>query len=311
MKLDRALIKSQAKQIIKGQIFALFLISLVVGLLSGGLNFGVTAGVDAISEAIDNQFSDSDYFDDFEEDEAGPNLYYFKDFTGSVNLVTIPGLRNVDKFEIFSNFGGLVSFILTPLAITLCGLYVMIIRGNKMKTGELFQYVFTKTFDANYVKKLLLYVLETIIIALMTCLFIIPGIIFYYRYYFADTIMADNPEMSAKDALKLSKEMTDGHKGELFALDFSFIGWALLFPLTLGLISIYVTPYYATTKALYYENFRIRCIQESAMPQLKFMTTDEINSLYNQQQEPAQVVVEEPKDTFGSGMDNNYYNGNL
>lgn len=328
MRLDRALIKSQAKAIIKGQVFALFLISIVVALLAGGISVGLTAGIDAFKNVTENVINNDSFLEDFqkefgkefgidedeeEQEDEEPNLDYFNDFTGSVSLVTFPGFKNDTMLNISSRLGNIVTLIMAPLTIALCGLYVMIIRGSKMKTDDFFKYVFTKTFDANYIKKLLLYVLKSIILTVMFCLFIIPGIVFYYRYYFAEMIMADNPEMSAKEALKRSKEMTDGHKGELFALDLSFIGWALLIPLTLGLVSIYFIPYASTTKALYYENFRIRCIQESAQPQLKYMTADEINNFYTtQQQQPVQpIIVEEPKDTFGSGMDNNYYNGNF
>lgn len=318
MKLDRSLIKTQAKAIIKGQVFALFLITLVVGMLTGGINAGITVGTNVAQEVADeiiggDEDFDNNYFDDFTDDNGLPNLDYFNNFNGSVNLVAFPHATKNIITRIYSNFGGLLTLALAPLSVTLCGLYVMIIRGNKMKLEGFFQFVFGNTFNETYLKKLLVYLLQTIITTIMFCLLIIPGFIFYYRYYFAQMIINDNPNLSAKEALKLSTEMTKGHKGELFALDLSFIGWTLLCAITLGLASIYVIPYYNTTKALYYENFRIRCIQEQANPELKFMTAQEQANYYSVPQAPVEepVVVEEPKDTFGSGMDNSYYNGNF
>lgn len=83
-------------------------------------------------------------------------------------------------------------------------------------------------------------------------LFIIPGIVKGYAYSMAPYILADNPDMTAREALKESKRITNGHKGELFVLTLSFIGWILLVPLTAGLITIWLAPYAHATFANYY-----------------------------------------------------------
>ncbi|QHQ62568.1 DUF975 family protein [Anaerocolumna sedimenticola] len=83
-------------------------------------------------------------------------------------------------------------------------------------------------------------------------LFIIPGIVKGYAYLMAPYILADNPGMTAREALRESKRMTNGHKFELFVLNLSFIGWLLLIPLTLGLIVIWLAPYTHATLANYY-----------------------------------------------------------
>ena len=96
----------------------------------------------------------------------------------------------------------------------------------------------------------------SIFIMLWSCLFIIPGIIAAFRYSMTFYILADNPEMSGMDALKKSKELMKGHKMEFFLLQLSFIGWGLLVPLTLGILSIWLIPYMETTNALYYEKIK-------------------------------------------------------
>ena len=68
----------------------------------------------------------------------------------------------------------------------------------------------------------------------------------------APYILAENPELTARQALNLSKEITYGHKMELFVLDLSFIGWCLLGAITFGLAFIYVAPYMNATKANFY-----------------------------------------------------------
>ena len=43
--------------------------------------------------------------------------------------------------------------------------------------------------------------------------------------------------------------MTEGHKFDLFVLGLSFLGWALLCVITLGIAAIWVTPYMSATYA--------------------------------------------------------------
>ena len=76
-----------------------------------------------------------------------------------------------------------------------------------------------------------------------------------YSYAMAFYILADNPEMSAMDALKQSKTMMKGHRMELFVLQFSFIGWFLLGTITFGLGNFYTIPYMSATIADFYCEF--------------------------------------------------------
>ena len=65
-------------------------------------------------------------------------------------------------------------------------------------------------------------------------------------------IMAENPEMSASEAITASKELMDGHKGELFTLDLTFIGWGLLAALTLNLGNLALNPHHNAAYAAFY-----------------------------------------------------------
>ena len=85
-----------------------------------------------------------------------------------------------------------------------------------------------------------------------TLLLIVPGIIAALRYSMAGYIMAEYPGISAGEAIERSKAMMEGHKAELFWLELSFIGWILLSALTLGILSLWVTPYMQATYAVFY-----------------------------------------------------------
>lgn len=85
-------------------------------------------------------------------------------------------------------------------------------------------------------------------------LFVIPGIVAAYRYSMATYIMAENPGMQATEAIERSKALMDGRKGDLFCLDLSFIGWALLATLTAGIGYLWLTPYMTVSRAAFYRS---------------------------------------------------------
>ena len=81
--------------------------------------------------------------------------------------------------------------------------------------------------------------------------FIIPAIIPYIvkgiAYSQINYIVAEFPHVPVIQALDISKKITRGHKGELFVLYLSFLGWDLLCVLTLGIASLWVVPYQTMT----------------------------------------------------------------
>ena len=105
---------------------------------------------------------------------------------------------------------------------------------------------------------ILLNILEGLFITLWSLLFIIPGIIAAYRYRMALYLLLDHPEMSVMQCIRESKQMMKGHKGELFVMDLSFIGWAILESIPgLGYaVQVWTTPYISMSYVLYYEALR-------------------------------------------------------
>ena len=95
-------------------------------------------------------------------------------------------------------------------------------------------------------------ILVFIRVFLGTLLFIVPGIIATYKYAMVNYIIAENPGISAREALERSKEIMQGNKLRLFFLGLSFFGWALLVVLTLGIAGIWVVPYIQASYAAFY-----------------------------------------------------------
>lgn len=90
---------------------------------------------------------------------------------------------------------------------------------------------------------------------------IIGGIIKNYSYKMVTYICAENTSIKAKDAIKISREMMNGHKFESFKIDLSFLGWNILIVLTFGLAGIFVKPYYESVYAEYYSRLRKEYIE--------------------------------------------------
>lgn len=87
---------------------------------------------------------------------------------------------------------------------------------------------------------------------LWSLLFIIPGIVAGYSYAMTPFILSEHPDMPASEAIRASKELMYGHKGELFWLDLTFIGWSLLSALTLNLGNLWLNPYRNAAYAAFY-----------------------------------------------------------
>jgi uncharacterized membrane protein len=109
-------------------------------------------------------------------------------------------------------------------------------------------------FQPDYMRNVKALFLKDLYIFLWALLLIVPGVIKAYAYSLVPYILAEDPDISPKDALKKSEEMMMGHKKEAFVLDLSFIPWGLLAAVTLGIAQVfYVGPYVKATDAELYK----------------------------------------------------------
>lgn len=98
--------------------------------------------------------------------------------------------------------------------------------------------------------------LRGLYICLWSLLLIIPGIIKDLAYAMTPFILAENPNMSASQAIRASEELMDGHKTELFVLNLTFLGWDLLAALTLNLGNVALNPYKNAAYAAFYRQIQ-------------------------------------------------------
>lgn len=148
--------------------------------------------------------------------------------------------------------GAIIALIITPaLGMGFTMAYLSMARNEKITAGDLF-----KGFNLTG-KTLWLSILIGFFTFLWSLLLWIPGIIKSLSYSAAPWILAENPHLTAGEALNRSKIVMNGHKWELFVLQLSFILWDLLVVITFGIASIYVIPYTQVTLANFYRKLGI------------------------------------------------------
>lgn len=106
----------------------------------------------------------------------------------------------------------------------------------------------------NFKKSFTVCLLTDLTIAFYTMIFIFPGIIAAYDYAMVPFIQAEHPEYSAKKCMEKSKNMMFTNRWDLFCLEMSFIGWAMLAGLTFGIGNLWLDPYVNTSRAIFYRN---------------------------------------------------------
>lgn len=147
--------------------------------------------------------------------------------------------------------GAIVAVIVTPaFTISLLRVYLNLAKGKVPEVKDTFAGFddFWTGFKTSFLVGLFTF--------LWSLLLYVPGIIKAISYSQAMLIVAENPKISAREAINRSKEMMEGHKMDYFVLSLSFIGWILLGCITLGIAFIWVTPYMQATLINFYNDLK-------------------------------------------------------
>ena len=173
----------------------------------------------------------------------------------------IKSLTLTDTTDLEAAKGLLGWFWVYFLGLILVGFPLMVGLVNSFKklltTGE--NHVTENEFKigfGNWLHHTWGYLLRSIFTFLWALLFLIPGIVKSLSYAMSNYILADYPELSAYKAIKLSQEMMDGHKYDLFYLYLGFVGWYILAIFTLGIGFFWLIPYVQTAQASFYQDVK-------------------------------------------------------
>lgn len=175
------------------------------------------------------------------------------------------GLGQIEKAGPIFSLASL--FVSAPLTLGLAITYVTLVKTDSL--------VFENLFSGfkSYAKSLGMFFWLILWVFLWVLLFIVPGIIKGIAYSQSFFIIADNPNVRVRDAMKISMKMTDGHKGEIFVMALSFLGWILLAILTIFIGFLWLTPYMYTTFANLYIKLKEMSLQSGACTEDMFNGT--------------------------------------
>ncbi len=175
-------------------------------------------------------------------------------------LVKLGYISDVDAlFFSFVNFAislvGIILgiFLFGPLQVGLARYYI-----NQETRTSSFKDLFYP-FTHNYWNVVGVLFLQSLYTILWTLLFIVPGIVKSYEYMMIPYLLAEKPDLKARDAFAATRRMMDNNKWDAFILRLSFIGWFLLAIPTLCLLfPFFVEPYCALTHSELYLALKTR-----------------------------------------------------
>jgi len=171
--------------------------------------------------------------------------------------------------EIKNNFGRklggkcwqMLWVCLWTLAFITPGVIIMFLIGSG---AYLSSFIYKATTEVLFNIYVLLYVFGLIFIPML--LASVPVIVKVLSYSMTQYILASNPNVKATDAIKLSMRMTKGHKGKIFIMWMSFLGWQILSFFTIGILGIfYVNPYMYTSFAGLFVELRSLAVERGVV----------------------------------------------
>lgn len=158
--------------------------------------------------------------------------------------------------ELSVGFGSVICYLLVlligiPLEWGYSIMFLPLVRQEgKLDLGMLFDGF------KDYGRIFLTLLLMSVYVFLWALLLLVPGFIKAYSYSMTPYILKDRPDLKYNAAIEESMRMMRGNKMKLFLLDLSFIGWALLCILTLGIGLLWLEPYTVSARAAFYEELK-------------------------------------------------------
>lgn len=110
--------------------------------------------------------------------------------------------------------------------------------GRPMNLHDL-AFGFTEDFSGSF----LLNLMQSIFIALWSLLLVVPGIVKALSWSMSFYVRAEHPDYTWRQCLDASAALTSGHKGEIFLLYLSFVGWYIVGALCFGVGTLWVQAY--------------------------------------------------------------------
>lgn len=226
--LDNKVIKSNARDFIRGRLWMFWSVLLVVGII----------------ESLANSLPQ----------------WIFGDRLSNISDIIAGNPDNIPKEISSSVFGWyyvlnvLITIVLIPLNIGVAQNVLAWSRGEDVNKWKVLFGGFNSA--KIFFKQVGVVVLNTILCALWAILLVVPGIIKGLAYSMYPYVLRDEPDLSVWQTLKKSEAIMKGYKGKLFLMYLSFVGWFILGAFTFGILYIWLTPYVMTSTVKFYDDVR-------------------------------------------------------
>lgn len=226
--LDNKVIKSNARDFIRGRLWMFWSVLLVVGII----------------ESLANSLPQ----------------WIFGDRLSNISDIIAGNPDNIPKEISSSVFGWyyvlnvLITIVLIPLNIGVAQNVLAWSRGEDVNKWKVLFGGFNSA--KIFFKQVGVVVLNTILCALWAILLVVPGIIKGLAYSMYPYVLRDEPDLSVWQTLKKSEAIMKGYKGKLFLMYLSFVGWFILGAFTFGILYIWLTPYIMTSTVKFYDDVR-------------------------------------------------------
>lgn len=252
--MNRKEIKKDALNDLKRNYFKIILVVFIVGIIvNGGYRFTtVISGVSSLNGTDKSNYQIVNDFVDTITNKISVGGHnngvigsLFNNVTKS-NSIIIGSLNAINLYLLNNKIDIIYISLIGVVLIILFKIFIQDI----FKIGYKRYFLEQRRYNTN-IKKILfpfqvkqnihlgLIILVKNIYQFLWSLTIIGGIIKYYEYFMIPYLLAENPKITKKQVFKLSKELMNGYKWELFKLDFSLIGWTIINIFTLGLFDIF------------------------------------------------------------------------
>ena len=226
--LDNKVIKSNARDFIRGRLWMFWSVLLVVGII----------------ESLANSLPQWIF---------GDRLSNLSDIIAG-NPDNIPKEISSSVFGWYYVLNVLITIVLIPLNIGVAQNVLAWSRGEDVNKWKVLFGGFNSA--KIFFKPVGVVVLNTILCALWTILLVVPGIIKGLAYSMYPYVLRDEPDLSVWQTLKKSEAIMKGYKGKLFLMYLSFVGWFILGAFTFGILYIWLTPYVMTSTVKFYDDVR-------------------------------------------------------
>lgn len=226
--LDNKVIKSNARDFIRGRLWIFWSVLLVVGII----------------ESLANSLPQWIF---------GDRLSNLSDIIAG-NPDNIPKEISSSVFGWYYVLNVLITIVLIPLNIGVAQNVLAWSRGEDVNKWKVLFGGFNSA--KIFFKQVGVVVLNTILCALWAILLVVPGIIKGLAYSMYPYVLRDEPDLSVWQTLKKSEAIMKGYKGKLFLMYLSFVGWFILGAFTFGILYIWLTPYIMTSTVKFYDDVR-------------------------------------------------------